>query len=285
MKTVFSDVSQVTHLWANQLQDNAKNSGHNFFFSGKTIYSYGYHFPIAKHVTNDNGQSCVLFTERSYSLTTAKHISVVRQAVNHKDIVYCYSPESSHEEHFKHWLRNAESVAKSLLSARKPEKYLNELQAIKDRVQKYCTFFSVVPSETLTAVLSIGNKAEFSQYADKKAEYEKAEAVRQQKELEKKHKKSLAEWRKGKTHRLYTHNGYDFLRLNTSENRIETTQAVQIPFELGKKLWESIKDNKLTVGEKVMNFEVLEVGKTVKIGCHNFKTDYLLKFGQQIFAN
>ena len=172
MKTVFSDVSQVTHLWANQLQDNAKNSGHNFFFSGKTIYSYGYHFPIAKHVTNDNGQSCVLFTERSYSLTTAKHISVVRQAVNHKDIVYCYSPESSHEEHFKHWLRNAESVAKSLLSARKPEKYLNELQAIKDRVQKYCTFFSVVPSETLTAVLSIGNKAEFSQYADKKAEYE-----------------------------------------------------------------------------------------------------------------
>ena len=89
MKTVFSDVSTVAHLWANQSQDNAKNSSGNLFFNGKIIYSYGYHFPIAKHVQN-NGISAVLFTERSYSNTTAKHVSAVIQAANHKNIIYCY---------------------------------------------------------------------------------------------------------------------------------------------------------------------------------------------------
>jgi hypothetical protein len=87
MKTVFTDISKVAHLWANQLQDNARNTG-NFFFEGKEIYSYGRHFMIAKHIENDKWERAVLFTERTYSVSTAKHIAVVRQAASHKDIIY-----------------------------------------------------------------------------------------------------------------------------------------------------------------------------------------------------
>lgn len=55
MKTVFTDISQVAHLWANQLQESARNSG-NYYFNGDAIYSYGSHFMIAKHHTNKQGK-------------------------------------------------------------------------------------------------------------------------------------------------------------------------------------------------------------------------------------
>ena len=37
----------VAHLWAHKSQDFARNPGHNFYFHGDTIYSYGSHFPVA----------------------------------------------------------------------------------------------------------------------------------------------------------------------------------------------------------------------------------------------
>lgn len=282
MKTVFTDISQVAHLWANKQQSEAKNSGHNFYFFNDTIYSYGSHFPIAKHITNEAGENATLFTERTYSNTTAKHISIVRQAARHLNVIYCFNPESTHEQNFTSWLKEAEYSAAKLTKAKKPELYLSEISQIANKVNKYATFFSLSIPETLQAVLSIGNKNEYAEYANKKEDYEKEEKVRQEKELQKKHKKELSEWLKGKTHRLYTHNGFDYLRVN--DNTIETTQAVKIPLEIGKGLYTAIKDNSLNVGAKFMQYEVLETGKNVRIGCHNFKTDYLLKFGQTLFS-
>lgn len=280
MKQVFSDISQVAHLWANQLQEHARNSG-NFYFNGKTIYSYGSHFPIAKHVVNDKGMTGVLFTERTYSNTTAKHIAVVRQAASHKNIIYCNSPEATHEDNFKAWTRQAEVIAANLLKARKPEKYLSELGYIRNKVEHYAAFFSLAVPDKLVEAMNVGNKEQYNEYIGKKEQFEKAEQLKAQKELEKRHKKELKKWLAGERHRLYARNGFDYLRL--SDNRIETTQAVQIPLEIGKRIWQQIKSNTLTVGAKVMDYEVAEVGKTIKIGCHNFKTDYLLKFGEANF--
>lgn len=36
--------SMVAHLWANEKKESAR--GNKFFFEGKSIYSYGYHFEI-----------------------------------------------------------------------------------------------------------------------------------------------------------------------------------------------------------------------------------------------
>ena len=80
MKTVFN-TDEIAHLWRHQTQDNARNSGSNFYFQGRSIYSYGSHFEIARLVTKPDGSTLVLFTPRSYSNTTSKHISIVRQSL------------------------------------------------------------------------------------------------------------------------------------------------------------------------------------------------------------
>lgn len=281
MKQVFTDISHIAHLWANQLQSEARNSG-NFFFRDDTIYSYGHHFPIAKHIKNADGVKAVLFTERSYSVTTSKHISVVRQAASHLNIIYCYRPDNTHADNFKQWLYEAEQVAANLPKAKKPEKYLSEIARIEAKVKKYAEFFNLTIPETLLAALSITNKNEYLSYSDRKKEYELAEQRKAQAELRKRHKKALNEWLKGKTHRLYLHDGYDYLRL--MNDRIETSQAVQIPLELGKRIYQKVAANTLTVGDKILDYEVNEVGEHIKVGCHKFKRSYLVNFGQKIFA-
>lgn len=69
---------QVAHLWANKSRESA--SGSHFYFRGDTIYSYGGHFPIARHVTF-KGNPVVLFTTADYSSSTARHKSVTLGAI------------------------------------------------------------------------------------------------------------------------------------------------------------------------------------------------------------
>ena len=72
---------EIPHLWAHQSQDEARNSTGSFYFEGPTIYSYGSHFPIARHVTNERGERAVLFTTAHHSVTTSGHCSAVAGAI------------------------------------------------------------------------------------------------------------------------------------------------------------------------------------------------------------
>lgn len=279
MKHVFSDISHVAHLWANQLQDDARNSG-NFYFDRDTIYSYGSHFPIATHVVNQDGLKGVLFTERTYSVTTSSHLSVARQACRHLNVIPCYRPDSRHDENFNFWKNKAEVQAEKLLKAKKPQIYLGGIDQIAQSARKYAEFYTLELPEYLLAVLNIGNKEQYREFAAKKADYIIAERKKEKKELTARHKNELAKWLKGETHRMYLHNGHDYLRFK--DDRIETTQAVQIPIAYAKKLWENL--DSLKPGDKVLEYTVNEVGADIRIGCHTFKAKYLKEFGAKIWA-
>lgn len=277
MKTVFTDNSTIAHLWANKAQYEAKNPSRNFYFDGDTIYSYGRHFPIAKHAVNENGERAVLFTERGYSPTTAKHISIVRQAANHLRIIYCHEINYLPSFNFDYWQREAENIARHLTTAKKPEKYLGQISDINKRAAIYAEFMGVDMPETLAAALSIGNKDEYKAYAEKKAALQIAAEKKRKQQEKAAHKKALTKWLKGEGHRLYTRGEYDFLRI--SGDIVETTQAVKIPLLEAGKLQLAIKAGKINVGDVVLNhYTVTEIGEEIAIGCHRFKTNYLAQF-------
>jgi hypothetical protein len=274
-------VSELCHKWANQEQESGRNANGSMYFNGSTIYSYGSHFPIAKHIVNEQGQRAVLFTERTYSNTTAKHISKVYMSCKNDNIIYCSNPNSSHAYNFNDWLNTAVlHGASKLKAARKPELYLNYISNIESKAVKYAEFFGIEIPETLKAVFSIKDKSQYLDYQHKANELAKIEEQKRLKEQKKQFKEQIQKWLNLETSRLYTNYKYDFLRIN--DNRIETTQAVQIPLAIGKKLYQLIKDNKLSIGDKVLNYTVNEIGNEIKIGCHTFKQSYLLKFGAQL---
>jgi len=73
--------SQVAHIWANQSKTIAKGS--NFFFNNESIYSYGYHFEVARLVqTEKKNKTIALLEPRTYSNSTNRHQSLARNAVH-----------------------------------------------------------------------------------------------------------------------------------------------------------------------------------------------------------
>lgn len=253
---------QTAHLFANQLQNEAYTSSRNFYFYGNSIYSYGSHFCIAKFVDNYN----LLFTERGYSNTTAKHIQVVRHATSHINKIFCANPNGNHADNFKFWLNNAEILADKLKRANKPEIYIDQLQQIQSKATVYANYFNIVIPETLQTVLKVTTKAEILAYMENKAELIKAEKIAKEKEILKRHKIELKKWRNFEISKLYTRNeGIDYLRKNETE--FQTSQGVKIPLEIGKRLYNNLANVK--PNDKFLDYTINEVTKQfIKIGCH-----------------
>ena len=73
---------QVVDAWIGRQHAD----GAHIFTDGTTIYSYGYHFPIATILPNGK----VLYNTTRYSNTTAKHQSLVRWAIRDRVCVRCH---------------------------------------------------------------------------------------------------------------------------------------------------------------------------------------------------
>jgi hypothetical protein len=283
MKKVFSDLSKVAHLWANKEQEEATNQGRSFFFNRETIYSYGRHFPIAKHVQDQAGNDYILFTERGYSNTTSKHISITRGACRNSEVVFCYNPDNGHESNFKYWFDEIEAEINKLAKARKPEIYLNNIEYVATKVKRYSQFTGANIPINLIEAMKITDKDQYAGYQESRIEQAKQAQKKAEIELKKRHEEELEKWLNFETNRLYLNNGSDYLRVNPENDRIETTQAVHIPNEIARRLWLSIKENTIKVGDKVLNYSINEAGKHIKIGCHTFKRSYLLDFGAKLY--
>lgn len=262
MKKVLSP-SEVAHVFANQTQSEARTQTNNFFFYDKNIYSYGHHFCIARFVD----ENTLLFTERGYSNTTAKHINHVRHATSHIKKIYCDNPTNTNTDNFNAWTRQAETNIEKLKNARKPEIYLLELQRIKNKANIYAEYFGIKLPITLENALSITDKAEIIAYLENKAEAIAKEKKQKETELRKEHAKNLKKWKKFEIYSLYQRDGFDYLRKD-SEN-FQTSQGVKIPIAVGLRFYNSIVNKTIKVGDKFLDYTISEINnKLIKIGCH-----------------
>jgi hypothetical protein len=260
MKKVNSP-QQTAHLFALQQQQEAYTPTRNLYFYDKSIYSYGSHFCIAKFIDSKT----LLFTERTYSNTTAKHISVVSYATSHINKIYCFNPNASHVDNFTYWLNVAEQLADKLKRANKPEIYISQLQQIENKATKYANYFNIAIPETLQTVLKVTTKAEILAYMENKAELIAAEKIAKEKRLKKEHLRELKEWKNFEVNRMYQRNGFDYIRVNYGN--FETSQGVKIPLEIGKRFYNNLANVK--VNDKFLDFTVNEITKKyIAIGCH-----------------
>lgn len=123
---------EIAHLWAHKTQDDARNQGGNFYFSGDTIYSYGSHFPIARHVTNDKGVAGILFTNQTWSNTTAKHIHNVRGAIPFGVPVFeVHNPAHDLKSEYRTQRAEVEALIKKLQAARPDNRYTYKVKTSK----------------------------------------------------------------------------------------------------------------------------------------------------------
>lgn len=123
MKEVFSN-DMVCHVWAQQSQQEGRNSTNSIFFEGDTIYSYGAHFPMARFVSkkNQKTKTAVLFCSKKYSVTTSKHQRIAHSAIDKQkykifEVPFVLSPEKN-IPYFLNRLRSAINKTKRARASR-----------------------------------------------------------------------------------------------------------------------------------------------------------------------
>lgn len=272
MKKVVSQ-SEVCHLWANKLQEEARTSNNTLFFEGDTIYSYGNHFPIATHYNN-----LVLFTYDKYGNTTEKHKSKVSRACNNKTQVLCYDPKRAsqglHQENLQSFINRIKAFIDKLANCRKPELYINPANYWYDNLNKYCELFELEIPEEAKDLIAVTNTEEYKTYLANLDELNKKREEDRVKRLETRLLEELPLWRTFEKRNLNVRIDRDYLRFNKDKQRVETSQNVEIPLELAKRLWQKIVNNELVIDDYILSYKVLLVTEEYfQVGCHKIYYD------------
>lgn len=295
MKKVHTN-DMVAHLWANQSQVEAKNAQGNFYFQGDTIYSYGRHFPIARHVNTKHGH-VILFTTRRYSVTTAKHITIVRHAIpRNMEVLEVLFP-SDYYDHGRNLKAMEETLAATLTTAAKARTQFEYLWSTAlATVAQHTRYREVFELTAEVKALSIPEdwkerarvklKEEAEERKKARAKKEAAEAIRRQHDYD-----NMMAWIEGAE---LPHDGTSYafpeirIRLKDAET-VETSRGAEIPLSHARKLWDwvhliyigdrepySHNGHALHAGAFVVNFITKE--GTLKAGCHTLKYDAMKDF-------
>lgn len=289
----------VAHNWAHQLQSKFKKDTEagSMYYEGKTIYSYGRHFPIAVIHEDKKRGNVTFFTTRGYSNTTSGHISAVRSACSHHKLIFCANPDEadrgiSHEPNLMAWENNCKNIARNLPKAKKPEKYLEQIASERAEAQIYANYFKIKLTSKRFPYLFIvsrdgGNKASANELkrAEKariKREQELAEyAIQQEAEFQQVLKR-FREFKntEGKPTKdipnVVNPKDYNaaYLRYNKKSKRIETSKGIEIPTEAGRRFYKWLQIVKVkgcdgNCTQKILDYSVTYVnGNEFKVGCH-----------------
>lgn len=288
------DSGEVPHLWFHKVQDSAKSHGGNLYFEGDTIYSYGSHFPIAKHVQSKTGKkSAVLFTTRTYSVTTSGHCSQVRCAIPESAVIFHVSElayigddwknseKQSHKTNVADYLKRIEtaivSSARARSSSNKQWRY-NEATNTLAELKDYGKFFRlklpklpVVPALDSKEMAAIRKRE--SESAARKAE-ETKQRLAEQARLE---AEKAERWRAGENVG-YLYNVPVMLRLSSDKTEVETSKGARVPVSHALRGLRFVRavvargEAFQTNGHKfplgVYSVDRVETDGTLKAGCH-----------------
>ncbi|MGA8224835.1 MAG: hypothetical protein WB780_24545 [Candidatus Acidiferrales bacterium] len=290
-KHVF-DTGEIPHLWAHRTQDEARNRQGNLYFTDDTIYSYGSHFPIARHVTNDAGERAVLFTTESYSVTTSGHCSAVRSAIPSGIPIFhvpnvCHGRYSGSEltadddagnlaDYIERIEKHVVTSARARLSYAKEWNHEHAV-SLRDEAFAYCAFFGL-PAPNIPEVPALDSDALTAiRKREAKRAAEKAEQTRWENEQEAiRHSENMAKWRAGEYHGGFPYGFPTMLRITGDE--VQTSRGARFPVSHAKRALAFVRKVRETGQAYVRNGHTIHLGPyaldriepdgTVEAGCH-----------------
>jgi len=275
MKRVFSSNSELAHAWANQLQTEGRAS--SIFFYGPVIYSYGYHYEIARFIEAPNGQKVCFVNANGYSNTTAKHTAHVWNAI--PDGIPTFKVPFANRNNCISVDILPGIIAKMLVECK---------NLCHDQIKARTNFHSFVDAaikyETIVEIcelfdLPVPGRPDNWDDAKKKADHLRdtqgeRQKAKELKEIEKA-KELLAKWLQheynGQLYNIPVH-----LRVSRDGKLIETTKGAKVDIESALRLLAKLRNGSDVKGEKIDGFTVIENGPdAVKIGCHTITWDVI----------
>lgn len=155
---------QVVESFFDGHKDSGSNPNVSLFFEKDIIYSYGYHFPIAKI---DRENSILYLTLQKYSVTTQRHISLVMNNCPYfYNIEKVYIVPLEKEDLTTDWLYR--EVELSAIEFRKLQSKKNSARTRKKEYHKEMLSISEAINELAFEILKLQS---FSELPNKFEEY------------------------------------------------------------------------------------------------------------------
>lgn len=284
MKRVFSNHSEVCHVWAQQGQSEGRAS--RIFFEGPSIYSYGRHFEMARFVDAET----VFITSHGYSVSTAKHLSLVRRAVQHKT-VYIVPQFTYHPDNVRYFIGQAKASYDKAKRARTHVSWhIQDAKAQVEQARRYMTQFKVaVPAEQRELWVALHTETYLNgdvqaallakEREAKQAERESQKQRRLEKEQEERER--LEQWIAGEL--SYGH--FSAMRLRVYNDEVQTTHGARVPIIEARKLYRALKAGLNVAGQHIGHYTVTRVTETeMIIGCHNIPLSEIERIAPEVMS-
>lgn len=277
-KYVYSSSQEVYHLWANQVQDSARQGGRltRSSFQGASCYSYRAEIGRLVEI---NGHNVALVNTTRYSNTTCKHQSQTSSAASHIlqvdvdqsfdweaglvnmqgeiieqlfDILLCRKAWSIDLSYHRNKIEQFNKLCKAL---GKPELTLNVPKELYQLIQAYLR------------PLVAKNKAE-NALAAAKLEADRKERAERAKE-------KLEAWLKGGDY-SYELDAIFPQQVRVNGDKVETTSHASIPVSLAKLALKRLLDGKLKKGTDLGGYSYGgRNGDKVFVGCHTLSLEQI----------
>jgi len=305
MKKVFTN-SMTAHVWAQQTQEEGRNSNKSIFFEGPTIYSYGKHFFIG-HFSKPN---IVLLNSQYYSVTTSQHQGEVSRAIPSGVKIFRVPTIDNHAENIKSYKEQIDKFANTAKNA--PRTYyqtsLENAQGwidytinINRALLDYCQEFNApydLEWENICADFEL-IKARKKKNDDKYNSPKEVEKRRRAKELKEKRERAKQIYSIRKSVKAFRENSNPFLYigeipilLRLDGETIKTTKNAEMPVKFAKNIWQmvkhcrsekvSFKPNGKTLHAGHFQVNEIDLNGNLTAGCHFIKYGVLKNMARQL---
>jgi hypothetical protein len=298
VKSVVSN-GQIPHLWMHKAQPGARNSNGSLYFAGDTIYSYGSHFPIARHVTKGKKEG-VLFNTASYSPTTSGHQSRVRSAIPDTATVFNVPKlaDRGYEDHANNLKHYTELVAKLVAESNRGKsewKIKRRHEAAvqtREEARAYAKFFGLpVPKIIKVPELNSEHMEQVRKAEAARSAKQAAETKRKNEERARREAEALENWRKGEG--SYFGCGYCESALRIKDGLVETSRGARVPIADAMRaltlvratvkrgeVWTPQGLNGLSIGNYPLNR--IEANGDISAGCHKITFAEIERFAPEL---
>jgi hypothetical protein len=305
MKTVFTN-AMVAHVWAQQSQEEGRNSNSSIFFEGPTIYSYGRHFFIGHFAK----PGVVLLNSQTYSVTTSQHQSATRGAIPADKKCFYVPTIDNHARNIKSYkdaiainARKAKNAPRTSwqTSLENAKSWINDAINKNRELLDYCHEFGLdynLNWEDICADFELirARKAKNDDKYNSPKESEKRRRAKVSKEKRERAKqiysirKAVKDFRANKNPFLYIGEIPILLRLDG--DTIKTSRNATMPAKFAKNIWQMVKHCKSEKVSFVPNGKTLHAGHfqvneidingDLRAGCHSIKYGVLKNMARQL---
>jgi hypothetical protein len=285
-KQVFKSNQEVTHVWAQQVQESGR-AGNIYFQNFTDLYSYGPHYLAAK-IHTVKGKRIALLRSDSYSPTTSQHLGDAASAVRGL-MPYFYAKDVTNlkaasleldqvaQDRIGLALKRSKITDKASIkyefeSIREEFKTANELRKIIGKGEVWPTKKQLDAVQAhLEARLKRYQELNTPEAIEKKAKEKARRDARKEALVAEKQAEQITKFRSGETSRV---DGIGYALLRIDGNELITSRGARVPLPDAKRLLMAINNGKdvagATIGHYTINGvdEYMNGDKAVTIGCH-----------------